>query len=258
MVLLLSIPAAAQGNSAIAQQFQTTDNGITAAALVSLEDASTDTVERATLERADKLVGVVNQTPLIELSNGGSGVQVVTNGMTKALVSNLNGSVQVGDRITASPIAGVGMKTTESATVVGIAQSALNLDDAETRTITDNTGKSATVHIGLISISVAVVNYTPEPDQASPFVPSFLQNIANQVGGGNVSPVRVVLASVVVLLVFIAVAVLLFGAVRASIVAIGRNPLSEGAVRKSLLQVSVVIIGMLFLASILVYVILRV
>jgi hypothetical protein len=76
-VLFLSpaISVAAQGNSAIAQQFQTKDDGVTAASLVSTGKNDDNTIERGSIAHADRLVGIVGSDPLIALSDGGSGVR---------------------------------------------------------------------------------------------------------------------------------------------------------------------------------------
>lgn len=259
LLMGLTLPAAAQGNSAIAQQFQTQDSGITPAALVGAVQDNTNSVELATTEHADRLIGVVSNEPLIELSNGGSGVQVVTSGLTMALVSDLNGAVLSGDKIAVSPIEGVGMKATESATIVGTAQSDLSTAQAETRTITDKTGKEVTVEIGLVQMQVGVAYYTPASAQEdSSFMPSFLQEVADNVAGRNVSPMRVLVAALVLLLLFVSVTVLLYSAVRSSIISIGRNPLSQGAVRKSLLQVGLTVVTVLLFGVAIIYLVLTV
>ena len=55
---------------------------------------------------------VINQdSSLLSLSTGkGSEAQVATSGTVPVLVSDINGAVKRGDHITASPIAGVGMR----------------------------------------------------------------------------------------------------------------------------------------------------
>lgn len=257
-----ALPAAAQGNSAIAQQFQTQDSGITPAALVgAVQDnqGNPNSVELATTDHADRLVGVVSNEPLIELSNGESGVQVVTSGLTMALVSDLNGDVLAGDKIAISPIEGVGMKATESTTIVGTAQSDLSTAQIESRTITDKSGKEVTVEIGLIQMQIGVAYYTPASAQEdSSFMPTFLQEVADNVAGRNVSPMRVLVAALVLLLLFVSVTVLLYSAVRSSIISIGRNPLSQGAVRKSLLQVGLTVVTVLLFGVAVVYLVLTV
>lgn len=258
VLLTLAIAtASAQGNSSIAQGFKTNSNDITAAAIVSLEKKNTNTIQLGSMGNAGRLVGVVSDKPLIELSGGVSGIQVVTSGLTLALVSDINGQVVNGDKVTASPIEGVGMKATESTTVVGTAQGNLSTVDTEARSVTRSDGAKQTVHIGLLPLQVGVAYYTVAT-QESPFVPGFLQSLANQVSGRNVSPVRVLIAALILLLLFISITVLLYSAVRSSIISIGRNPLSETAVRKSLLEVSLTVVGVLLFATLVIYLVLTV
>lgn len=257
LVLPLAMPASAQGNSSISQNFKTKDSSISAAALVSMQQTTTNTVELSTVANTSRLVGVAGEKPLIELSGGGSGLQVVTSGLTLTLVSDINGTVTNGDKITASPIEGVGMKATESAMVVGTAQGSLSSAQTETRSVTTKSGKRQDVHIGLLPVQVSVAYYTVAA-QSSAFVPGFLQAIANNVAGRNVSPMRVLVAALILLLLFVSVTVLLYSAVRSSIISIGRNPLSESAVRKSLFEVGLTVIAVLLFASLVIYLILTV
>lgn len=249
--------AAAQGNSAIAQGFKTVDAGITPAALVVIQEGNTNSIELSNVDKNDKLVGVVSNNPLIELSDGGNSVQVVTSGLTMTLVSDINGAVKNGDKITASPIEGVGMKATESAVVVGSAQGDLDSVDTDTRSITTKDGKRKSVKIGLVPVQVSVAYYTV-PEETSQFVPGFLQELANNVSGRNVSPVRVLVAALVLLLVFVSITVLIYSAVRSSIISIGRNPLSEIAVRKSLFEVGLTVLAVLVFSTLIVYLVLTV
>lgn len=255
VVLPLVMPASAQGNSSISQSFMTKDSSIAAAALVSIQQGNTNTVELSTIANTPRLVGVAGEKPLIELSGGGSGLQVVTSGLTQTLVSDINGTVTNGDKITASPIEGVGMKATESSVVVGTVQGNLSSVQTETRSITTKNGKKQDVHIGLLPVQVSVAYYTVSAESAA-FVPGFLQAIANNVAGRNVSPMRVLAATLILLLLFMSVTVLLYSAVRSSIISIGRNPLSESAVRKSLLEVGLTVLAVLLFASLVVYLIL--
>lgn len=257
-VLVSIVPAHAQGNSSISQGFQTKDGNISSAALVSIEKDNSNTIELSATSNKDRLVGVVGDKPLIELSGGTSGVQVVTSGLTLALVSDINGKVVNGDKITASPIEGIGMKATESTMVVGTAQGDLSSVETETREITTRGGTKQKVHIGLLPVQVSVAYYTVPEGAGASFVPSFLQELANSVSGQNVSPVRVLVAALILLLLFVSVTVLLYSAVRSSIISIGRNPLSESAVQKSLLQVGLTVAAVLVFATLVIYLVLTV
>ena len=248
--------ASAQSNSAIAQQFQTQDTRITAASLVSFKKDDPNSVELSEQKETNRLLGVVSNKPLIELSEGGTGVQVVTSGTTFALVSDINGPVLTGDKITVSPIIGVGMRATESTVIVGTAQGSLASVSTETRELTDQNGRKQKVKIGLLAVQIGVAAYVAESQSQSSFVPPFLQSIANNVSGRNVSPIRVLIAALLLLLTFISIVALLYSSVRSSIISIGRNPLSEVAVRKSLYQVAITVITVLLFAVIVIYLIL--
>lgn len=247
----------AQGAAAIAQGFTTTETNLTSGALMCLKAGSSNTVELANSDNAERLVGVVGDKNLIELGNdtGNSNTQVVTSGVTLGLVSDANGEVTAGDKITASPIDGVGMKATSNVQVVGIAQAALSTVSTKTQSVSAQDGSKIDVHIGQIPVQVNVTFYVP-PSTNNSFLPPFLQSFANSVGGKDVSPVRVIIATLILLLAFISIAVLLYSAVKSSIISIGRNPLSEKAVRKSIFQIGFTVIGILLLTLITIYLIL--
>lgn len=254
-LLALVPPLGAQGVSSIAQGFQTTDTNIVEGALVSLKSDTPNSVELANPERADQLIGIVGENPLIELSDGTNSVQVVTSGVTQALVSDINGNVQPGDKITASPIEGVGMKATQTGVVVGTAQANLEEVNTSERTITDKEGKQQTVKIGVVPVQVDTVFFTGIASGSS-FVPGVLQELANSIAGHQVSALRIMIAALLLLLLLVSVVVLIYSSVRSSIISIGRNPLSENAVHKSLLQVGLTTVGLLAFTVILVYLIL--
>lgn len=255
MFVLAFSSLSVQGASSIGQGFQTTETNIVEGALVSLKTDGANAVELSNTERASQLIGIVGDKPLIELSNDGNTVQVVTSGITNALVSDINGEVKAGDKVTASPIEGVGMKATESGIVVGTAQADLDKAQTSQRTISTKDGKQETVKIGMIPVQVDTIFYVGT-HQGSSFLPSALQDVANTIAGRNVSPVRVIVAALLLVLLFASIIVLLYSAVKSSIISIGRNPLSENAVHKSLFQVGLTIVGLLAFTVILVYLIL--
>lgn len=87
-------------------------------------------------------------------------------------------------------------------------------------------------------------------------MPPVLQDFANNLAGRSVSPVRVMVAGFLIAFVFVTVVVLLYSSIRSSIISIGRNPLSESAVHKSLLQVGITVFGVMAFSVIVVYLIL--
>jgi len=245
----------AQGASSIAQGFQSNDPNVVPGALVSLANGSPNTIELADSQNVQQMQGIVGSKSLIELSTGNSSVQIVADGTTEGLVSDINGTVKIGDKITASPIAGVGMKATTGTLVIGAAQQDLAKVKTTTREVTNTKGGRKTVHIGAVPIQVDKVFYQPPTGQVS-FLPSALQGFANSVAGHQVSSARVMIAGLVILLLFVVVATLLYSTVKSSIISIGRNPLSENAVHKSLLEVGITVAGILVFSAVVVYMIL--
>lgn len=247
--------AQAESTAAISQGFKTEEVDLAAGALVSLTSGSQSTVQLSNTDRVNQLIGVIGDRPLIELSNNDKEVQVVISGATLTLVSDINGEIKSGDKITASPINGVGMKANASSLVVGTAQDDLASATTTTRSINDKRGQPQSVKVGAIPVSINVTYYAAPEDKNS-FLPPFLQSLANTVAGKEVSAVRVLISSLVLAFGFVSIAVLLYSSIRSSIISIGRNPLSEGAVRKSLFEVGATALGILLVMLIAIYLVL--
>jgi hypothetical protein len=247
----------AASSGAISQDYQSNTSGITAGELLSLSSASSSTVEPAnSTTNVSSLIGVAADKPLLELSGKGKrSVQVVVGGTSSALVSDINGPVKVGDKITASPISGVGMKAISSAEVVGIAQADLASVQTVTRSVAGKDGKQVNIKIGQLPIAVVVEYYSisAASGTASSFVPPFLQSIANQLTGKQVSPLRVLFGAVLLIMGFAAVTFMLYVAIRSGIISIGRNPLAEAALRKGLVDVIIAALGVLTVTAVVVY-----
>ncbi len=253
-ILSLATLAGTAYASSVAQRFDAGESGIVGGAIVSLTDKGSSSAVLATLSNRSRLVGVVSKQASLEL--GSKTVGVVVNGAAVTLVSTFNGDVKAGDRITASPIAGVGMKATEAAMVVGTAQKDLDLAHTEERTVTGTAGNKKTVKIGAIPMFVTPTYYEASTDGAAKTAASQLQLFADNLAGHTVSPVRVLVAGVVILVLITGVVVLIYTSLRASVVAIGRNPLSKSAVYRSLFEVGVAALGVSAFAVIMVYLIL--
>lgn len=249
---------AAKDSGAIAQNFQTNSKSeLTAGSIVSLQENSPNDVELSNTDRVSQIVGIVADKPLVEFSDGNSTISVVTSGVTEALVSDINGTIKTGDKITASPINGIGMKATEPMLIVGTAQGNLGDTDVAQRTINDRDGKPRTIRIGRIPVQVNVTFYTATSG-AQNYIPKFLQDTANALAGKEVSPVRVIASLLLAVLALVSVSILLYSSVRSSLISIGRNPLSESAIHKGLLEVGVIIIGILLIAFVAIYLLLTI
>ncbi|HSX02885.1 MAG TPA: hypothetical protein VLI05_06270 [Candidatus Saccharimonadia bacterium] len=233
--------AALASSGSIAQGFvaDSRQGQIAAGALVSFTTGSSRSVELATTASAGRLAGVVDQSPLVVISGGAQEAQVVLSGTTTVLVSDINGPIHASDKITASPIAGVGMLATADSQIVGAAQASFDTAHAQSRSLKDRSGQAHTVHLGTIPIQIGVAYYQAP---GSNFLPPFIQSLANSVAGRPVSLLRVMLSTVLLLLGFVCMAVLIYSSVRSAITSLGRNPLAAVAIRAGLYQVGGVVL----------------
>ncbi|HUB93824.1 MAG TPA: hypothetical protein VMB52_04955 [Verrucomicrobiae bacterium] len=256
LLMLSTAPVAAQGG-AISQAYQTSTSGINQGVLVSTVASGSTDVKPADTADASMLVGVAAEEPELELSSSGkskSSVQVVVGGSTEVLVSDANGAINAGDKIAVSPLAGIGMKATGAGEVVGTAQKALSSVKTVTQEAKGTNGQTITVHVGLIPVAINVVYYTAVSSggTVSAYVPPFLQTVANTIAGKAVSPLRVLVGTVALLLGFFAVIIMLYVGVRSGVISLGRNPLAADALRRGMVDVLIAALGILVVTGVIV------
>lgn len=239
--------ASADADATIAQGFKTRQE-VGRGGLVSIVPNADRTVEIATQSHPERLIGIVTDNPLVAISGGETEVQVVTNGLAHALVSDINGEVKRGDHIVVSAIEGVGGKAIVGSRVIGVAHGDFSeAQQVKEHQLTDTTGTKRTVKIGLLLVNVSPTYYEP-PTNENSLVPGFLQHFANSIAGRQVVPLRIFISVVIFLAGIVAIGVLFYSSVRYSITAIGRNPLSATAVHKGLVEVAM-IGGMILLVT---------
>jgi hypothetical protein len=248
-VVIVALAASAPAWASLSQGFATSAS-IPPGSLVALDANSSGSVDAADSLNVNRLFGVVvpPSSASVSLSGTGSGqVQVVTSGTANVLVSTADGDIQVGDYITVSSIAGVGEKAgADSTRVVGTAQANFNgTGDG----VTQDTIGNAQVDIGQIPVVIGVSTYTSTAGKQSYVVPNWLQNLSNTLAGKSVSPIRIIIAGLILLVSLVSITVLLYAAVRNSIISIGRNPLSRSSVLRGLLQVVLIAGGILALTA---------
>jgi hypothetical protein len=251
---VLAQAAGGQPGAVVARGFTTDDKAVVQGSLVATKADNAEAVEPATIERAGRLAGVVVTAPLLGLSSGSQAqVQVTLSGTAAALVSDINGAIKAGDKITASPIAGVGMLATADSQIVGTAGVGFDTKSAKTVSVTDKAGKRQSIHVGTVPLAVGVSYYVAPTNQ---FLPPFLQSLANTISGRPVSGARILLSGIVLFLAFGVVFALIYTAVRAGIVSLGRNPLAAGAIEHGLVNVGVTVLLVVVLTLLGVYLIL--
>jgi hypothetical protein len=254
VLLFASVPVLASAATTISQGYMAKED-LSLGAIVSLEKNTTDQIVSAVTSNADNILGVVisSDSSLLSLSNEGkSQVQVATSGTVPVLVSDINGEIKQGDHITASPLRGVGMKATANVRIVGIAQGAMK--NATKQTYKDKAGKEHEVMLGEVPVLVNVAYFFKEPEKT--VVPTALQNVANAIAGKNVSTLPIVLASAVFFITLIVVSSIIYSMIKSSIISVGRNPVSQAAIYRDLIQLSSLVIAILSVGLISIYFIL--
>ena len=231
------------------------EGDIAVGSVVSLKNGTSDTVVAASSQTTDSVIGVVinNGSSPLSLDKGvANQVQVATNGVVPALVSDCNGAIAQGDQITASPISGVGMLATTNTKVVGVAQGDVT---GTTKQLVDKAiCPSGEVTLGQVPVLVSVSYHYKQPDKT--IIPAALQNLANTVAGKQVSSLPIIISSAIFLVTIVIVASIIYSMIRSSIISVGRNPLSQSAVYRDVIQLSALVLGILGVAVIAIYLVL--
>ena len=251
-VVLVGVTIPALAVTPVSQSYLT-DKTIPLGSLVALDGDSADKVIPADPDSVKNLIGVTinDTTPLVLTSGNSNSALVATSGIAPTLVSNLNGEIELGDQITASPIAGVGMKATTNTKVIGVAQS--QVSSKKTETVNVN-GKDEEIEIGEIRLLVSVGYHYQEPEKT--LIPLALQNIANAMAGKKVDPLPIIISLIIFIVTMIIVISLVYSIVRSSIISVGRNPLAQSAVYRNAIQMSVLVLAIIAVATIAIYLVL--
>jgi hypothetical protein len=252
-VVVFATPMVSMASGAVSQGFSTNDK-VVVGSLVGLKAGDAGSIQLSSSDEAAQLVGVVADKALVALNAETKQTEVVTSGLTAALVSDVNGEIKVGDKITASPIKGVGMKAKQSSQIVGISESDFPGTSHTTRqTITDKDGKSKQVKIGTIPLQVNVSYYNVPQDKLSSYVPTFLVNVGSSIAGKDISPIRVLISFFCLLMGFALAGIMLYAGVRSGMISVGRNPLAHDILRRSLVDVLITSIGVLLITGLIFY-----
>jgi hypothetical protein len=237
---LLSLAPAAASSANISRAYKSTaiiPNG----SLVSLSKTQTDYVQPANIDNGSLLIGVIvaTQDSLLAVNASDSTVQVATSGTASVLVSDINGSINVGDQIGVSPFDGVAMKQQAGARVIGLAQTEfdVNAEGVQAQTVTDKTGKSKQINVGFVRVNIGagVTSTTTGGSSAANLNP--LQKIAKSLVGHEVATWKVIISLIIVTVAVIALITLTYAAIYGSIISVGRNPLGSHNVFRTLRSV---------------------
>jgi len=258
LLLIIGLPAVSAASANISRSYQAASN-IPNGSLVSLDSAHQGFITLANSDNGAKLLGVAlpSQDSLLAIDPGNTTVQVALSGTVTTLVSSVNGAIKVGDQISTSPFAGIGMEALPSSHVVGVAQTAFSdtTPGAETEQVKDKDGKTHQIKIGFIRVSIAVGTGASTSGGGSQA--NFLQRIIKALTGRTISTTRIVLSIIVTLVALVSLITLVYASIYGSIISVGRNPLAKNAVFRTLSMVMVMAIITVAVACITVYYLLR-
>lgn len=239
IILLFSLLfASALPAYAITKGYLSDDAGLLAGMVVQLSNKSEGDpkVERATLEKADHIIGVattVAESP-VTIASGEQSVYVETSGDVSTFVSDINGEVKKGDLLTISPLNGILTKyIVGSESTFGLAMEDAVSKPSEAYTIQTPEGEKST-NVAKIQVNLDQKNL----DNSSKSL-SALEKFGQSVTGKQVSELRVIVGLIIFIIVLIAEAAILYGSISSAVTSIGRNPLASKTVKRELLKVMV-------------------
>lgn len=245
-IWLLAVPAAGAAqstpNQAVTQGYGT-NTPLQKGMLVELDSKDPTKVVPLTAQTAAQMQGVVvaaNDAAVTLGSDNNSGqVFVATYGHFDVLVSNQNGAIKVGDYITASSLAGVGMKADGDQTII-LGRATGSFDGTGnvqgSTVVTDEGGHKVAVSFGRISVDISIA-HNPLHQQIDNNLPGFLKRATQFIANKPVSSSRVYLSLVVLLICAIIAGSLLYAGIKSGLAAIGRNPLAKQSITRNLFQV---------------------
>jgi len=260
------IATAADTNGAVSQsvaQSYGTDSVLQKGMLVKLKDGDSSKVVALSQTDASQMQGVIimaSDTTVTLSANDSkySQVFVTPSGRYPVLVSNQNGAIKSGDYLAVSSLDGVAMKADESqAIIVGKAISDFNgiANVESTANLTNVNGSKIGVSIGRVGADIAI-SHNPL-QQSSSSLPGVLQRVSRGVADKPVSIERVYLGLAVLLVSAFIAGSLLYSGVRASLVAIGRNPLAKRSIIRAMLQATLTSLIVFIIGLFAVYLVLK-
>ncbi len=258
---LLLVPAIASAQ-AVAQAYGVTGT-VQKGMLVQLDPKNASNVEALTNKKDSSMLGAVvsasDSAVTLSGDNTSNQVFVANTGKYDVLVSTQNGAIKAGDIISISALDGIGMKADASQSVIlGKALEGFNGTNKVSGTTRLTTSNGSTnVSIGLIQVNIGISHNPLAQIGSSTQVPGFLRKLAENIAGKPVSAPRIYISLAVLLVTVVIAGSLLYGGVRSSLVAIGRNPLARSSVLSGLFQVMFIGVIIFVIGLVAIYLLLK-
>lgn len=223
-------------------QGYSTEQSLIRGSLVGLVEGEENKIEAITSERNEDLLGIVirSNDSAVTLTEDTTGVFVATTGRYEVLVSDQNGTLNIGDDVTTSSLSGIAMKNDNKQKIVlGKVLDKVDFQDTNsiisTAQVTDSGGNERVVRIARVLVQIDVKGNPGLRTESG--APQFLVEVSESVAGEPVSALRIYAGLVTLLIPSIISGTLLYSSIKTSIISIGRNPLSKSSVLKGLVQV---------------------
>lgn len=259
---LISLLAPSVLAATVSQTFKT-NGDVTAGQVVSL-DKEANTVVLANQNNIANLYGVVVSASSVEFNASNEGALVANTGVLDTYVSTANGAVKAGDAIGISTIEGIGEKAIRTGKIIGVAQGSLDENTGNAKDFQLQEGQtSRTIKVGIVPVKVEVSNYNP----ATGLVNAESQDVSNRnkalqvadsIAGKPVNAIALVLSGIILLISIFVATFLLTSSGYASMIAMGRNPLSEKKIMQSLFRLIALSIGIFLVGLALSFVIIKI
>jgi hypothetical protein len=243
-LLLFSPLVLAATNETVTKTYDS-DGNLQQGMIVRLADKKITNVVALESERQTDMLGLVvsGTDSTLTLSGGETtthAVYIATYGRYSVLVSDQNGEIKAGDYVTVSALDGVGMKANKQQSVVlGRTLDGFTGTNNVVGTVNLKTGdgKTKQVALGRVNIDIGIGHNPLFSEENTSSGIGFLKDFSSGIAGKPVGPLRMYLALAIVLACTVVAGSVLYGGVRSSIGAVGRNPLAKKSIMRGLLQV---------------------
>jgi hypothetical protein len=225
--------------AAWARGYLTDDAGLKPGMVVALNSSgiSDDAkVKRASRDDTASIIGIATNPAnySVTLASEQEEVYVETSGEVTAFVTDIYGEIKKGDKLTISPLNGILAKApANSALILGVAIQNMSSNTSEEQTIDTDEGTRT------VKVASIVINFDRDLGSGKGS-DSTLARVGRSIVGRDISDIRVAAALLVFLVVLIAEASILYGAISSAITSLGRNPLARKIIKHELLRVVIV------------------
>jgi hypothetical protein len=244
LTTLMLLSASALAASPTVSRAYKAGEPITDDSLVSLSQKNGDVIDEANSINSDRLLGIsiANNNSLLAINSSNSTVQVAISGTVNALVSSINGNIEVGDQVSISPFSGVGIKALPGFKIIGLAETTFtsSSQDVTKLMVKDKQGKYQTISVGFVKIDISIGNSSYASGGGGAQI-NALQKLIKGFTGKTIPTARIVTSLGIAFVSILSLVTLIYSSIYGSIISIGRNPLAKHVVIRAL----VIIFGLI-------------